>query len=153
MHDCNWWSTTAQGYTQSINKLFEYRGLPIPVDFSDKENITVKLLRAQEHEETIARCRNPITKEMFVTIANRACDSDRGSAESVIFDWITLGRVVGFQVAEYAQTTQNKIDAYEYASGNKVTKAFVSSDWKFYDEKACLMTAFNDLSDLPKKMK
>jgi hypothetical protein len=71
----------------------------------------------------------------------------------VIFDWITLGRVAGFRVAEYAQTTQNKIDAYEYASGNKVTKAFVSSDWKFYDEKGCLMTAFDGLSDLPKKMK
>jgi hypothetical protein len=56
-------------------------------------------------------------------------------------------------VAEYAQTTQNKIDAYEYASGNKVTKAFVSSDWKFYNEKGCLMTAFDGLSDLPKKMK
>ncbi len=96
MLDCNSRSATAQGYAQSINKLFEYRGLPIPVDFSDKENISVKLLRAQEREETIARRRSPITKEMFVAIANRACDSDRDSAESVIFDWITLGRVAGF---------------------------------------------------------
>jgi hypothetical protein len=76
MLDCNSRLATAQGYAQSINKLFEYHGLPIPVDFSDKENITVKLLRAQEREETIARRRSPITKEMFVTIANRACDSD-----------------------------------------------------------------------------
>jgi hypothetical protein len=76
MLDCNSRLATAQGYAQSINKLFEYRGLPIPVDFSDKENIAVKLLRAQEREETIARHRSPITKEMFVTIANRACDLD-----------------------------------------------------------------------------
>jgi hypothetical protein len=65
-----------QGYVQSINKLFEYHNLPIPADLSDKENISAKLLRARECEETIARCRSPITKEMFVAIANRACDSD-----------------------------------------------------------------------------
>jgi hypothetical protein len=76
MLDCNSRSATAQGYAQSINKLFEYRGLPIPVDFSDKENTAVKLLRAQECEKTIARRSSPTTKEMFVTIANRACDSD-----------------------------------------------------------------------------
>ncbi len=65
---------------------------------------------------------------MFVAIANHACDLDQDSAESVIFDWMTLERVVGFRVAEYAQTTQNKIDVYKYASGNKATKAFVPSD-------------------------
>jgi hypothetical protein len=73
----------------------------------------------------------------------------------VTFDWITLGRVAGFQVAEYAQTTQNKIDAYEYASGNKVTKAIISSDWKFYDDNKCLMMvhSLDGLADPPKKMK
>ncbi len=71
------------------------------------------------------------------------------------FDWITLGRVAGFRVVEYAQTTQNKIDGYEYASGNKATKAFVSSDWKFYDDNGCLMTvhSLNGLADPPKKIK
>jgi hypothetical protein len=103
----------------------------------------------------IARHRSPITKEMFVAIANCACDLDRDSAASVTFDWITLGRVAGFRVVEYAQTTQNKIDAYEYASGNKATKAFVSSDWKFYDDNGCLMLvhSLDGLGDPPKKMK
>jgi hypothetical protein len=92
---------------------------------------------------------------MFVAIANHACDLDQDSTKSVTFDWITLGRVVGFQVAEYAQTTQNEIDAYEYASGNKATKAFVSSDWKFYDDNGCLMRvhSLDGLADPPKKMK
>jgi hypothetical protein len=93
-----------------------------------KENISAELLHARKHEETIARCRSPIKNKMFVAIANCACDLDQDSAKSVTFDWIILGRVAGFRVAEYAQTTQNKIDAYEYASGNKATKAFVSSD-------------------------
>ncbi len=147
-----------QGYVQSINKLFEYHGLSIPADLSDKknkENISAKLVHAREREETIARRRSPITKEMFVAIKNCACDLDQDSAESVTFDWITLGRVVGFQVAEYAQTTQTKNDVYEFASGNKATKAFVSSDWKFYDDNGCLMTvhSLDGLADPPKKMK
>ena len=102
MLDCNSRSATAQGYAQSINKLFEYRGFPIPANPSDRENMTSKLIHIQEHEENIARRRSPISKEMFVAIANHACDLDRDSAESVIFDWITLGRVAGFRVAEYA---------------------------------------------------
>ncbi len=58
-------------------------------------------------------------------------------------------------MAEYAQTTQNKIDVHEYASGNKATKAFVPSDWKFYNDNGHLMMvhSLNSLVDPPKKMK
>jgi hypothetical protein len=92
---------------------------------------------------------------MFVAIANHACDSDQDSAESVIFDWITLGRVAGFRVAEYAQTTQNKVDEFEYASGNRVIKAFIPPDWQFYNKKGRLMTvhSLGGLTDPPTKMK
>lgn len=92
---------------------------------------------------------------MFVAIANHACDADRDSAESVIFDWITLGRVAGFRVAEYAQTTQNKVDEFEYASGNRIVKAFVPLDWKFYDKQGRLMNvhSLDGLADPPSKMK
>ena len=55
-----------------------------------------KLIRMREREENIARQRSPISKEMFVAMANHACDSDRDSVESVTFNWITLGRVAGF---------------------------------------------------------
>ena len=86
MLDCNSRSATAQGYAQSINKLFEYRGFPIPANPADKENMTSKLIHMREREENIARRRSPITKEIFVAIASHACDTDRDSAESVIFD-------------------------------------------------------------------
>jgi hypothetical protein len=56
---------------------------------------------------------------MIVEIANLACNSDHHSAVSVSFDWLALGRILGFCVAEYAQTTQSQIDEYKYASGNK----------------------------------
>ena len=140
--DCNPRSKTVLGCIQSINKLFEYWGLLIPAH-SDRENITSKLLHAQEREETIARRRSPITKEMFVEIANQACDSDPNSATFVTFDWLALGRILGLRVAEYAQTNQSQVDAYEYASGNKVIKAFIPTNWSFFNEKGQLMTIDN----------
>jgi hypothetical protein len=154
--DCNPRSKTVLGYIQSINKLFENQGLLIPADLSNRENLTSKLLHAQEREETIARCRSPITKEMFVEIANQACDSNPNSATSVTFDWLALGRILGLRVADYAQTTQSQVDAYEYASGNKVFKAFIPTDWSFFNEKGRLMTT-DDLLEgthvTPKKLK
>jgi hypothetical protein len=92
---------------------------------------------------------------MYVEIANLACNSDHNSAVSVTFDWLALGRILGFRVAEYAQTTQSQIDAYEYASGNKVIKAFIPSDWSFYDEKGRLITthSLEKACITPKKLK
>ena len=68
MLDCNSRSATVQGYTQSINKLLEYCGFPIPADLSDEENISPKLLHTQEHEKTIAKHRSPITKEILLPL-------------------------------------------------------------------------------------
>ena len=59
---------------------------------------------------------------MFVEIANLTYDSNHNSAVSLTFDWLALGRILGFRVAEYSQTTQSQVDEYEYASGNKVIK-------------------------------
>ena len=153
--DCNPRSKTVLGYVQSINKLFEYRGFSIPVDLSNKENISSKLIHVQERKETIARRRSPITKEMFVEIANLGCNSDHNSVFSVMFDWLALGRIIGFWVAEYAQTTQSQIDAYEYASGNKVIKAFIPPDRRFYDKKGWLITihSLKEACITPKKLK
>ena len=80
---------------------------------------------------------------MFVEIANQACDSDPNSATFVTFDWLALGRILGLRVAEYAQTNQSQVDAYEYASGNKVIKAFIPTNWSFFNEKGQLMTIDN----------
>ena len=83
---CNPRSKTVLGYAQRINKLFEYRGFTIPANLSDKENITSKLIHAQEREETIDRRRSPITREMYIEIANLACNSDHNSAVFVTFE-------------------------------------------------------------------
>ena len=93
---------------------------------------------------------------MFAEIANLACDADPNSATSVTFDWLAVGRVLGLRVAKYVQTTQSQVDAYEYASGNKVIKAFIPTDWSFFNEKGRLMTIDDLLKGThvtPKKLK
>jgi hypothetical protein len=77
---------------------------------------------------------------MYVAMAKLAKESLANSAESVAFELFNLIRVGGFRVAEYAQTTQMRVDEFEYASGNKVIKAFIPTDWKFYNRKDKLIT-------------
>jgi len=132
--DCNSRSATVQGYATSINKLFEMRGFP-PANVSDNDNMVTKIIHTCEREETIARQRSPITTEMYVALAKLAKESAADSAETVVFQFFNLIKVAGFRLAEYAQTTQTKVDEFEYASGNKVIKAFIPTDWKFYDGK------------------
>jgi len=138
--DCDSRSATVQGYATSINRLFEMRGFPIPANVSDKDNMVTKIIHASEREETIARRQSPITIEMYVAMAKLAKESAADLAETVVFQFFNLVKVAGFRLAEYAQTTQMKVDEFEYASGNKVIKAFIPTDWKFYDGKGRLIT-------------
>ncbi len=48
---------------------------------------------------------------------------DQNSAESVTFEWFSIIKYTGFRVAAYAQTTQSKVDQFEYTSGNKVVNS------------------------------
>ena len=92
---------------------------------------------------------------MYVEIAKQAEASPKDSVDSVLFDCFNLIRVGGFRVAEYAQKTQNKIDEFEYGSGNKVVKAFIPTDWSFYNATGRLVTShsLDGYGDLPKKLK
>jgi hypothetical protein len=137
--DCNSRSATVQGYATSITRLFEMRGFPIPANVSDKDNMVPKIIHASEREKAIARRRSPITIEMYVTMAKLAKESAADSADAVVFHFFLI-KVAGFRLAEYAQTTQTKVDEFDYASGNKVIKAFIPTDWKFYDGKGRLIT-------------
>ena len=137
--DCNSRSATIQGYATSINKLFDMRGFPIPANILDRDNMVTKIIHACKREETIARRRSPITKEMYAALAKLAKESLLDLAESVVFEFFNLiTRVTGFRVAEYAQTTQTRVNKFEYASGNRAIKAFIPNNWKFYDGKVGL---------------
>ena len=91
-----------------------------------------------QREETIAIQKSPLTKEMHVALAKLAKESLPDLVESVVFKIFNLIRVAGFRVAEYAQTTQTRVNKFEYASGNRAIKAFIPNNWKFYDGKVGL---------------
>ncbi len=63
-----------------------------------------------EVEEVIAKQRNPITNEMFPSTEKLAQEYPRDLPISVLCDLFCLIRITGFRVAEYAWTTQTKID-------------------------------------------
>ena len=143
-------SATVRGYVESINTLFKLRNFNPPADLSDRTNMCTKIIVAREKEECIARQRSPITREIYSALLNQAKKSLVDSAETVIFDWLTLIRITGLRCAEYAQKTQTNVDEHEYASGKHVIKAFVPSDWKFYNSKGRLIT---DPMEVPTKLK
>jgi hypothetical protein len=68
----------------------------------------------------------------------------------VIVDWFTLIQITGLCCAEYAQKTQTSYDEHKYPLGKRIVKAFVSSDWKFYNSKGRLII---DTMEIPKKLK
>jgi hypothetical protein len=94
-----------------------------------------KIVTTREKEENIANQRNPITREMFAALLDLARRSEsKDSIEAVVANWFSLIRITNLQCAEYAQKTQSAVDEHEYPSGRHITKAFVPTDWKFYDK-------------------
>ena len=150
MLDHNSRSATVRGYVDSINTLFKLRNFDPPADLSDRANMCTKIIVAREKEECIARQRSPITREIYSALLDQAKKSLVDSVETVVFDWFTLIRITGLRCAEYAQKTQTNVEEHEYASGKRVVKAFVPSDWKFYNSKGRLIT---DPMEVPIKLK
>ena len=150
MLDHNSRSATVRGYVESINILFKLRNFDPPADLSDRANMCAKIIVAREKEECIARQRSPITREIYSALLDQANKSPVDSVENVVFDWFTLIRITGLRCAEYAQKTQTNVEEHKYASGKRVVKAFVPSDWKFYNSKGQLIT---NSREVPKKLK
>ncbi len=84
-----------------------------------------KLFDAIESEELIANQWSPITNGIFAAMEKLAKESSMDSADSVIFEIFCLIRITGFWVAEYAQTTQAKVNLHEYPASNQVVKVFL----------------------------
>jgi hypothetical protein len=156
MMDHNSRSATVRGYVEAINTLFRLRHLDPPADLSDRSNMCYKIIGAREREENIARQRSPISREMFAALLDLAKNSAVDSVEAVVSDWFTFIRITGLRCAEYAQKTQSTFDEHVYPSGKRVVKAFVPTDWKFYDGRDSLIrihTLKGDLKIFPKKLK
>jgi hypothetical protein len=115
-----------------------------------------KILLAREREDDIARQQSPITREMFTALLDLANKSPVNSLDAVVADWFNLLRITRLMCAEYAPKTQSAFDEHEYPSGKRVAKAFIPTDWKFYNNKGGLIRTHNlkgDLCDYPNKLK
>jgi hypothetical protein len=91
------------------------------------------ILFAREKEEDITRQRSPISKEMFASLIEVAKHSPPHSLEVNVADWMIFVRITGLRCAEYAHKYQSGVDENIYPSGKRVVKAFLPTDWEFYD--------------------
>ena len=92
-----------------------------------------KILIAREKEESVARQQSPITQEIYSALLNQANKSPVDSVETVVTNWFTLIRITGLCCTEYAHKTQTSNNEHEHPSDKRVVKAFIPSDWKFYN--------------------
>ncbi len=148
-------SKTVQGYVKSINMLFRLQEFPIPADLSDRANMCTVIISGRKNEENVARQCSPITRELFAELLQHGAKSATDSLEAVVTDWFTFIRVTGLRLAEYAQKTKSKVDVHNYPSGKQVIKAFLPTDWIFYDENGRVIRDHpsGEARPSPKKMK
>ena len=98
--------------------------------------MTSILINNMLREEDIACRHAPLDNKIFAELRRSAASSKNcDSVNNLLFDFVSLGRYIGPRLSEYAQTTQDKVDYHTYPSGTTVIKAFVASDFDFYDGK------------------
>jgi len=115
-----------------------------------------RILFAREKEEDIARQRSPISREMFASLLEVAKLSAPDSLEVNVADWIIFVRITGLRCTEYAQKNQSEVDKHLYLSGKRVVKAFLPTDWEFYDDTGAIIGIHplnSKPQDFPKKLR
>ncbi len=67
----------------------------------------------------------------------------KDSVSDLLFDVVALGCYIGPCLSEYAQTTQDKADYHTYPSGTTVIKAFIATNFIFYNERKRIIKELN----------
>ena len=128
-------SITAAGYAKAVNTLFELRRFPHPANFQLADNMSAIIIHNLEREENIARQRNSLDNDIFAQLQQLAARSaSPDSVEQVVFNMVAFGRITGPRAGEYAQKTLDKVEVHKYPSGKTVVKAFIKSDFDFFDK-------------------
>ncbi len=85
----------------------------------------------------------------------RGAKSASDSLKAVVTNWFTFIRVTGLRLAEYMQKTKSKVDVHNYPLAKQVMKAFLPTDWNFYDENGRIIRDHpsGEACSSPKKMK
>ncbi len=93
---------------------------------------------------------------MFAALLDLAKKSEcNDSLEVVVADWFIFIRITSLGCAEYAQKTQSPVDEHEYPSGKHITKAFLPTDWKFYNKSGVTINThpfYGDVQVFPTKL-
>ena len=144
-HNCR--ANTLYGYAQAINELHKYRNFPKPADMTNKNNECYIVYHNQQREEDVAKQSSPLTTKIFAQLRLMATESHADSAENCTFDWMCIVRISGYRGGEYLQNTQKRIEVHEYNSGRQVIKAFIPTDWVFYDKEGQI-TSFHSEANL-----
>ncbi len=139
MMDHNFQSATVRGYAKSVNTLFQLRNLPALANVSDRTNMCARIILVREKEEDIAKQQSPITGELLAALCNLANKTSANSLEAVVADWFKFIRITGLRCVEYAQKTQSAFNEHEYPSGKRIVKAFIPTDWTFYNSSGAIM--------------
>jgi hypothetical protein len=155
MLDNNCHFKTVKGYVESINTLFNLRGFAIPIDLSDKQTCVQGSLMKRARRNKCQAAKPLNKRDVCKHMGKLAAILPQNAANSVLHDWFCLIRIFGFRVAEYAQTTQTKIDVHQYSSGKEVIKAFFPGDWVFKNNKGRVIKAhiLKGSTDAPKQLK
>ncbi len=156
MLDHNSRSKTVQGYVKSINTLLRLQNFPIPADLSNRANTCAVIISGCKKEENVAKQCSPLTRELIAELLQCGAKSATDSLEAVVTDWFTFIRVTRLWLAKYTQKTESKVDMQNYPSGKQVIKAFLPTDWIFYDENGRIIRdhpSGEEAHPSPKKMK
>ena len=90
-------SATLSKHMQAVNDMFKSRGFNIPIEWTDKENSSVKFLNAVSEWEKEPTRRTHMTPEFLSELMRNAKESKEPDGFSkVILDWAILSRYTGF---------------------------------------------------------
>lgn len=110
-----------------------------PIDY-----VTI-LLDAVHKYEGVKRRREMIYDDMFHDMLAHARLRDPDGREAAILDWLILSRYTGFRAEEYCQKATKRyeeVDVPPRLWEGERTKAFIASDFEFFDER------YRPLSDI-----
>jgi hypothetical protein len=138
-------SSTLRGYATAVNTLFQLRGYKQPTKLSNPSNMPGIIINNLIKEETVASQRSPLDSTIFGELQRAASLShSHDSDQNLLFDMLTLSRLIGPHIREYAQTTQDKVDYHVYPSGTCVIKAFTANDFVFYKKSGHVLKKIDD---------
>ena len=118
---------TACGDAEAVNILFQKRGFPQPVCFSEAGNVPAVIIVNLEKEQEIAPQKSPLDNRIFAQLhARTAASKSPDSVNNVFFNLLAVAHYVSPRLSEYAQMKQSAVDYHIYPSGKKVVKAFTA---------------------------